>query len=332
MRPTGPTTRVALTPTPIMATTVDEIGNILREARELKGATLNDVHQNLRISVKFLKALETGEYHQLPSATHVRGYLGKYARFLGLEPAPLLERYEAIKDKLPSPGALAKPNAPVLPNYIQQQPQLPEPETGTFFEANPVEVGPLPANSGGDWIGRLIVVALVISIGLISWRFAPLAMSWWNGETPEPAITLDETMWQLIGGQEEDDTPQVMTTTVDLTENPAYVDLPTSRPTNPEGVGSVQVMPTRSPLPATLDRIDFELDVTERTWLSVTADGNIVYEGQARKGDTFAWNATRSLTLRTGNAAGVLVKINGVDLGRLGERSSVVEQTWETTR
>jgi transcriptional regulator with XRE-family HTH domain len=132
----------------MMLTTADEIGNILREARELKGATLNDVHQNLRISVKFLKALEAGEYHHLPSTTHVRGYLGKYARFLGLEPTPLLERYESIKDMLPQPGGNTAAYPP-LPNYTQTQPHLPEPETGTFFEANPVEVGPVAANSGG---------------------------------------------------------------------------------------------------------------------------------------------------------------------------------------
>jgi cytoskeleton protein RodZ len=310
----------------MMLTTADEIGNILREARELKGATLNDVHQNLRISVKFLKALESGEYHHLPSTTHVRGYLGKYARFLGLEPTPLLERYESIKDMLPQPGGNTAAYPP-LPNYTQTQPHLPEPETGTFFEANPVEVGPMAANSGGDWIGRLIVLALIISIGLISWRFAPLVLGFFDGSATE-AIISETAVQQVL-----EENAQVLTATMELD---TFADLPTSRPTNPEGdtaaVATPVADPTRSPLPATLDRIDIELDVTERTWLSVTVDGAIAYEGQARKGDTFSWNASRSVTLRTGNGAGVFVKINGIDLGRLGERSSVVEQTWETTR
>lgn len=307
---------------------MDEIGNILREARELKGLTLTQVHQTLRISIKYLKALEASEYHQLPSTTHVRGYLGKYARFLGLEPNPLLERYEAMRGQLPVPAGITAVAA--VPNYTLIQPELPPSENGTFFESSDLEIGRVPTQSGSDWVGRLIVVALLVAIGLISWRFAPLALNWGN-ETADPVITGTAAQDVLNSLPSATLSTHALTSTMTLSETTGLEGLPTSRPNNSDSSGSTP-SPTRSPLPVTLDRIEIEINVTERTWLSVVVDDAVAYEGQAKKGDAFSWTGADFVTLRTGNAAGVFVTINGIDLGPLGNRAAVVEQTWQTTR
>ncbi|MBK8431222.1 MAG: helix-turn-helix domain-containing protein [Chloroflexi bacterium] len=307
---------------------MDEIGNILREARELKGLTLTQVHQTLRISIKYLKALEASEYHQLPSTTHVRGYLGKYARFLGLEPNPLLERYEAMRGQLPVPAG--KTAVAAVPNYTLIQPELPESENGTFFESSDLQIGPMPTQSSSDWVGRLIVVALLVAIGLISWRFAPLVLNW-GDETAESVVTGTAAQDVLNSLPTATFNTQALTSTITLSDTVGFDSLPTSRPSNSTNSGSAP-SPTRSPLPVTLDRIEIEINVTERTWLSVVVDDVIAYEGQAKKGDVFSWTGTDFVTVRTGNAAGVFVNINDVDLGSLGERSAVVEETWQTTQ
>ncbi|MCA9994966.1 MAG: helix-turn-helix domain-containing protein, partial [Anaerolineales bacterium] len=72
---------------------MDELGQILREARENKGLTLEEVQAETRIHARFLTALEKGDYAVLPTPVHVRGFLRNYARFLGLDPQPLLARY-----------------------------------------------------------------------------------------------------------------------------------------------------------------------------------------------------------------------------------------------
>ncbi|VAW42305.1 hypothetical protein MNBD_CHLOROFLEXI01-1794, partial [hydrothermal vent metagenome] len=41
---------------------IDELGHILREARETKGLTLREVQEKTRISSRFLEALEMGDY------------------------------------------------------------------------------------------------------------------------------------------------------------------------------------------------------------------------------------------------------------------------------
>ncbi|MCB0037118.1 MAG: helix-turn-helix domain-containing protein, partial [Anaerolineales bacterium] len=149
---------------------MDEIGSILRDAREMKGLTIAEVHENLRISKKYIVALEEGRYEALPSQTHVRGYLNKYARFLGLQADPLLERYEALKQQRP----LTPPSPAKDPSIIETPLTLPEPETGTFFAHANFELSNTTSpQSEPDWIGRLIVLALIVAIGLIGWRFLP---------------------------------------------------------------------------------------------------------------------------------------------------------------
>ena len=96
---------------------MDEIGQILRDAREAKGLTQADVFEKIRITPKFLEAMEEGTYDVLPSQTHVRGYLRKYARHLQLEADPLLERYEALR--------VMRPKAAVMIKEITPAPQIP---------------------------------------------------------------------------------------------------------------------------------------------------------------------------------------------------------------
>ena len=62
-----------------------EIGQSLREAREAKGLTLDDVEQEIRIRSNYLEALENEDYDRLPGEVYVRGFLRNYARFLGVD-------------------------------------------------------------------------------------------------------------------------------------------------------------------------------------------------------------------------------------------------------
>jgi cytoskeletal protein RodZ len=88
---------------------MDELGDILREAREMKGLTLGDVQDEIRINSRYLQALEEGEYTALPTAVHGRGFLRNYARFLDLDPRPLLERFETSMQQMPVSGSPTEP-------------------------------------------------------------------------------------------------------------------------------------------------------------------------------------------------------------------------------
>lgn len=302
---------------------MDELGNILREAREMKGLTLSDVQDEIRINSRYLHALEAGDYALLPTAVHARGFLRNYARFLELDPRPLLERFEASLQQQPAAAAQAAPTSPSTTRSNQ-----------TFF--NPVNLD-LEGNAVGGPERNMrvvIILALLITIGLAASRFVPMLRGNGDGRdnlpaliqsllatnTPEPAAIDTENGGALPG---EGVVPGA-------TSQPI---LPTER-NNPEAAGTAAVAtPAINPaLPATMESIRLRLDITERTWVRVTIDGEVVLEDQVTQEDSpFEWEAASEAQLLTGNAAGVFITINDVEIGRLGGRGEVAEQSWTTT-
>jgi cytoskeleton protein RodZ len=94
-----------------------QIGEQLREAREAKSLTLNQVSHNIRIRSRYLEALEQGNLGELPSAVHVRGFLRSYADFLGLDANALLDALlqggESIQiKKTTTPEGASPPQVP----------------------------------------------------------------------------------------------------------------------------------------------------------------------------------------------------------------------------
>jgi cytoskeletal protein RodZ len=76
--------------------TFEEFGNMLRQQRLAKEVSLADIAAVTRINIKFLEALENGQFHILP-ATYVRAFLREYAVMVQLDPAVVLQQYDEIK-------------------------------------------------------------------------------------------------------------------------------------------------------------------------------------------------------------------------------------------
>ena len=56
--------------------------------------SLEEVHAKTKIHLSYLKALESGRYHELPSSVYVQGYLKTLSRLYSLELSKLLELYQ----------------------------------------------------------------------------------------------------------------------------------------------------------------------------------------------------------------------------------------------
>ena len=74
----------------------EQIGSALKEARQAQGMKINDVSQQLRISVDYLSKLELGAFDELPAPAYVKGFLRSYSQFVELDPATLVLRYTAL--------------------------------------------------------------------------------------------------------------------------------------------------------------------------------------------------------------------------------------------
>ncbi len=58
------------------------VGEKIRAARHAKGVTLDDLAIQLKISKKYLDALERGAYNELPSPVYIKNYLRVYTKEL----------------------------------------------------------------------------------------------------------------------------------------------------------------------------------------------------------------------------------------------------------
>jgi cytoskeleton protein RodZ len=76
---------------------VSELGDMLRDARHKKHATLEQAAVATRIKVPFLAALEDGDYSALPGPAYITGFLRNYASYLGLHPDDVVQEYNAYR-------------------------------------------------------------------------------------------------------------------------------------------------------------------------------------------------------------------------------------------
>jgi len=302
---------------------MDELGSILRDAREMKGLTLAEVQDQIRINSQYLDALEEGNYHLLPTQVHVRGFLRNYARFLQLDPEPLLERYEATYVSQGAGGSRANSRAQ---SSKSAEPPLVTRSDQPFFQ--PVNVD-LDGNSGGaeSKVRLVIIAALLVTIGLAASRFLPIILGQGDGRDNLPQM-IESLMTS-------DETPDATSAALEdgMLEGTSEPIIPSER-NNPAGVATdaANPAPTRQPLPATMDQINLRLDITERTWVRVTIDGEVALEDQVTREDgPFEWQAQQEAHVLTGNAAGVFITINEIPVGKLGNRGAVAEETWITT-
>lgn len=288
---------------------MSELGRLLCEAREAKKLSLADVESVTRIRQKYLEALENGDYASLPGGAVARGLLRIYAAYLGLDGAAALDLYKREGGDAGDDVEIAEPGKPRLVDYRPLEVELTD---------------SLPKFTWWPWAVALLLVAVAAAV--IWWLLNtgtianPLAFF---RPSPTPTATLSATatatptVWRVTATPEPTSTLLLPTPTSDL--------LPLPTPTVPPS-------PTPTPRPTiepeVVARISLELRTTQRTWLRVIADGITVEEGLLEAEMTRAWEANESITVRTGNAGGVTLVLNGAELGVMGNISEVVERTW----
>jgi cytoskeleton protein RodZ len=72
------------------------LGEQLRNARESMNISLDDASNAVKISKRYLKALEEGNYSEFPAQTYIKGFLFNYAKYLGLDTKTVLEQYSKL--------------------------------------------------------------------------------------------------------------------------------------------------------------------------------------------------------------------------------------------
>jgi cytoskeletal protein RodZ len=141
-----------------------EIGATLREARERRHLTHEQVEADTKIRAKYLRALEEEEFDSLPSGTYVRGFLRAYASYLGLDGRLFVDEYAS---------RFGTRHDDELFRRRRERPMTQRRESSSAV---------------------LVALIAVVAIGVlffVAWRFGP-------GEAETPSVTVTEVQKQTV--------------------------------------------------------------------------------------------------------------------------------------
>jgi len=71
-----------------------DLGQFLRDKREERGMSLEEVSVATKIGLRVLLAIEDGDLSKLPPKAFVRGFIQSYAKYLGLDVKEILNRFQ----------------------------------------------------------------------------------------------------------------------------------------------------------------------------------------------------------------------------------------------
>ncbi len=91
----------------------------LTAARERKGVDLMRAERDTKIRVRYLSALESGDYRDLPGAVYTKGFLRNYAIYLDLDPEDVLRQWRRER------GEATAPEASIVPPRVLTEPSRP---------------------------------------------------------------------------------------------------------------------------------------------------------------------------------------------------------------
>lgn len=97
----SPTPVSTATPAPNRAEIIAQIAKKIEQRRKDRSLTLEKVSQIIKIRLPYLQAIESGHWDELPGEVYVRGFIKRYAGFLGLDTDALMAPYIGMETVAP---------------------------------------------------------------------------------------------------------------------------------------------------------------------------------------------------------------------------------------
>lgn len=109
---------------------------------------------------------------------------------------------------------------------------------------------------------------------------------------------------------------------------------PTPRPSpkaDKAGSKGVEVASTvaTAPVAKAGEQVRVDIKVTEESWVRIKVDGKTEFQGMLKKGEQRSWTAKQELSVRAGNAGGLVLAHNQGDAKELGPRGQIASVTFK---
>ena len=76
--------------------TLQELGLLIKEKREAKGLSIEDVASRIKVASRILQNIDNGDLKRLPHAVYTKGFIRSYALLVGMDNQELTEALDAV--------------------------------------------------------------------------------------------------------------------------------------------------------------------------------------------------------------------------------------------
>ncbi len=282
-----------------------EFGAHLRQAREQRGVTIQQVAATTKISARFLEALERNDESKLPGGIFSRSFVRAYAREVGLDPEDTVRRFV---DAFPPDSEDAEPAA-----------------ASRAMDEETYESGRRAARILLRVLGVVIVGTAAV---LVYWKLqqrSPAAPT--PAVAEPPAVSSPLPAAPLVPAP----APEIPPATSAPASVPAAAETPGVVPAAADSGASASA--TSQALPDSGDEavtgpeaapLNVSIFAAEACWLSLSVDGRKVIGRNLEPGERVQFRARAAITMVAGNAGALTVTINGKPAKPLGDRGEVV--------
>ncbi|BBF84229.1 putative membrane protein [Aquitalea magnusonii] len=278
-----------------------EVGAALKAARERAGMSLGEVADRLKLSIRQLEAIEHDDFQQLPGATFVRGFVRNYARFLRVDPEPLMARLEQQ-----------------FPSAVNDVVNLVKHEAQGDAVAHAAQASGLDsAQAAGGKAGKWLIIVLLLAA-------LAAAVAWFLSRPADKADDSKQSLQPMLTEQ----AASAATPASAALPQPAAASAPQAAPTAiTQPVASAPAVVTQPAPPASKPQASapsagdatasaatgkISLSAKQAAWISVIdATGKKLQFGTLEAGGSKELSGTPPFQLKIGNAAQVELSFNG---------------------
>jgi cytoskeleton protein RodZ len=294
-------------------------GEKLKQEREKRQITLEQISSSTKIGTRMLQALEEDKFNQLPGGIFNKGFVRAYSRVVGLDEDQTVAEYlQASGDAVPASTEIAAREDGARENEENIS------RLEAISDAHPRQ---LP---WGLFAAALLLVALALSLWS-SHRQRERAQQALHPTPTTAAMPLPATQSSgEASGRVSDKVSNPISNENSASSSPTTGSLvPGSSTTGsltnspPAGESAAAAAPTATPGEFTV-----VIRAQEESWTSITADGKPVPSPLLSAGSKLAINGRKEIVVKVGNAGGVNFRFNGKKIETGGASGEVKTLTF----
>jgi cytoskeleton protein RodZ len=294
-------------------------GEKLKQEREKRKITLEQISSSTKIGTRMLQALEENNFNQLPGGIFNKGFVRAYSRFLGLDEDQTVAEYlQASGDAAPASTEIAAREDEAREN---------EQNISRLEAISDAHSRQLP------W-GLLAALLLLIALALSLWSHRQRERAR-QSQRPAPTTAVlpvpaapasSESSGKIPGKTSNDESASGASTTGSPTAGS-----PANSPP-PRGSGSAALKTPPNVITAVPAETPGEFTVViqarEESWISITADGKTAPSEILAAGGERTIHGRKEVVIKAGNAGGIDFRFNGKRLAVGGQSGEVKTVTF----